>query len=98
MARHAARDRRSDFVRLTRRVLGVCLALTVVSTVLATAVGPVLLRFFFGFREGLGVVTFLAMGVSVGLYLAAMILAAGPARAGHARAGPRSGGCSDWWR
>ena len=48
MARHAARDRRSDFVRLTRRVLSVCLALTVVSTVhgdrRGPGVAPVLLR------------------------------------------------------
>lgn len=75
MAKHAAKDRKSDFVRLTRRVLTVCLVLTVVSTVVATALGPMLIRLLFGFREGVGVVTFLAMGVSVGLYLAAMILA-----------------------
>jgi O-antigen/teichoic acid export membrane protein len=75
MATHAARDRKADFVRLTRRVLTTCLALTVVSTVLATAAGPMLIRVFFGFREGLSPVTFLAMGLSVGLYLVAMILA-----------------------
>jgi O-antigen/teichoic acid export membrane protein len=75
MATHAARDRKADFVRLTRRVLAICLVLTVVSTVVATAVGPMLIRVFFGFREGLSSVTFLAMGLSVGLYLVAMVLA-----------------------
>jgi hypothetical protein len=34
-----------------------------------------LIRVFFGFHEGLRPGTFLAMGLSVGLYLAAMILA-----------------------
>jgi len=75
MARHAARDRKAAFVRLIRRVLTMCLALTVISTVVATALGPMLIRLFFGFREGLGAATFLAMGLSVGLYLAAMIMA-----------------------
>jgi O-antigen/teichoic acid export membrane protein len=75
MAAHAAVDRRSDFVRLTRRVLTTCLLLTVVSTVVAMLLGPMAIRVFFGFREGLSPVTFLAMGVSVGLYLTAMILA-----------------------
>jgi O-antigen/teichoic acid export membrane protein len=75
MATHAARDRKADFVRLTRRVLATCLVLTAVSTVAAGAVGPMLIRVFFGFREGLSPGTFLAMGLSVGLYLAAMILA-----------------------
>jgi hypothetical protein len=41
----------------------------------AWTVGPMLIRVFFGFREGLSPVTFLAMGLSVGLYLAAMIIA-----------------------
>ena len=49
--------------------------LTTVSTVLATALGPMLIRVFFGFREGLSPGIFLAMGLSVGLYLVAMILA-----------------------
>jgi O-antigen/teichoic acid export membrane protein len=75
MATHAARDRRADFIRLTRRVLTICLALTVVSTLVAAALGPVVIRAFFGFRQGLSPVTFLAMGLSVGLYLAATILA-----------------------
>jgi O-antigen/teichoic acid export membrane protein len=75
MATHAALDRKADFVRLTRRVLATCVALTVVSTVVARTVGPMLIRVFFGFRAGLSPVTFLAMGLSVGLYLAAMILA-----------------------
>jgi O-antigen/teichoic acid export membrane protein len=74
MATHAARDRKADFVRLTRRVLTTCLVLTVLSTMVATALGPMLIRVFFGFREGLSPVTFLAMGLSVGLYLVAMIL------------------------
>jgi O-antigen/teichoic acid export membrane protein len=75
MATHAARDRKADFVRLTRRVLVTCLVLTVLSTMVATALGPMLIRVFFGFREGLSPVTFLAMGLSVGLYLVAMVLA-----------------------
>ena len=75
MAAHAAEDRKDDFVRLTRRVLTICLMLTMVSTVLATALGPMLIRVFFGFREGLSPGIFLAMGLSVGLYLVAMILA-----------------------
>jgi O-antigen/teichoic acid export membrane protein len=75
MATHAAADRKADFVALTRRVLTICLVLTVVSTVVARAMGPMLIRVFFGFHEGLSPGTFLAMGLSVGLYLAAMILA-----------------------
>jgi O-antigen/teichoic acid export membrane protein len=75
MATHAAVDRKADFVALTRRVLTTCLALTVVSTVVAAALGPTVIRLVFGFRDGVGAVTFLAMGVSVGLYLAAMICA-----------------------
>jgi O-antigen/teichoic acid export membrane protein len=75
MATHAATDRKTDFIRLVRRVLTICLALTLVSTIVATALGPLLVRFFFGFPQGLSSATFLAMGLSVGLYLAAMILA-----------------------
>jgi O-antigen/teichoic acid export membrane protein len=75
MATHAATDRKSDFVRLARRVLTICAALTVVSTIVATALGPALVRVFFGFAQGLSAATFLAMGLSVGLYLAAMVLA-----------------------
>jgi O-antigen/teichoic acid export membrane protein len=75
MATHSAVDQKTDFVALTRRVLMTCLLLTVVSTVVAAAAGPTLIRLLFGFRDGVGAVTFLAMGVSVGLYLTAMILA-----------------------
>ncbi len=75
MAQHSAVDRKANFVALTRRVLTTCLALTVVSTVAAVALGPILIRYLFGFRDGVGAVTFLAMGVSVGLCLVAMILA-----------------------
>ena len=75
MATHSAVDQKADFIALTRRVLTTCLVLTVVSTVVAAAVGPILIRLLFGFRDGVGAVTFLAMGVSVGLYLVAMILA-----------------------
>ena len=75
MARHSAVDRKADFARLTRRVLRTCLVLTVVSTVVAAALGPMLIRLLFGFPDGVGAVTFLAMGVSVGLYLAAIIFA-----------------------
>ena len=75
MATHAAVDRKADFVALTRRVLTTCLVLTVVSTVVAAALGPMVIRLVFGFRDGVGAVTFLAMGLSVGLYLAAMIFA-----------------------
>ena len=75
MATHAAVDRKANFVALTRRVLTICLVLTVVSTVVAAALGPMVIRLVFGFRDGVGAVTFLAMGVSVGLYLAAMIFA-----------------------
>jgi O-antigen/teichoic acid export membrane protein len=75
MATHAAVDRKADFVALTRRVLATCLVLTGVSTVVAAALGPMVIRLVFGFRDGVGAVTFLAMGVSVGLYLAAMIFA-----------------------
>jgi O-antigen/teichoic acid export membrane protein len=75
MAAHSAVDQKADFVALTRRVLAICLVLTVVSTAVLTAAGPMLIRLLFGFRDGVGSVTFLAMGVSVGLCLAAMILA-----------------------
>jgi O-antigen/teichoic acid export membrane protein len=75
MATHSAVDQKADFVALTRRVLATCLVLTVVSTAVLTAAGPMLIRLLFGFRDGVGSVTFLAMGVSVGLCLAAMILA-----------------------
>jgi O-antigen/teichoic acid export membrane protein len=75
MATHSAVDQKADFVALTRRVLAICLVLTVVSTAVLTAAGPMLIRLLFGFRDGVGSVTFLAMGVSVGLCLAAMILA-----------------------
>jgi O-antigen/teichoic acid export membrane protein len=75
MATHAAVDRKADFVALIRRVLTTCLVLTVVSTVVAAALGPLVIRLVFGFRDGVSAVTFLAMGVSVGLYLAAMIFA-----------------------
>jgi O-antigen/teichoic acid export membrane protein len=75
MATHSAVDRKADFVALTRRVLIICLLLTAISTVLAAALGPMLIRLLFGFRDGVGAGTFVAMGVSVGLCLAAMILA-----------------------
>jgi O-antigen/teichoic acid export membrane protein len=73
MATHSAVDRKADFVALTRRVLTTCLVLTVVSTATAAALGPMLIRLLFGFRDGVGAGTFVAMGVSVGLCLAAMI-------------------------
>jgi O-antigen/teichoic acid export membrane protein len=75
MAAHAAADRRQDFLRLTARVLTVCAVLTVLSTAVLAAVGPWLLRVLFDFRDGLRSTTFLAMGLSVGLFLAAAILA-----------------------
>lgn len=75
MATHAAVDRKADFVALTRRVLTICLVLTVVTTVVSAALGPTVIRLVFGFRDGLGAAAFLALGVSVGLYLAAMVLA-----------------------
>jgi|SRR5450755_1504990 O-antigen/teichoic acid export membrane protein len=75
MATHSAVDRKADFVALTRRVLITCLGLTVASTAVAAALGPMLIRVLFGFRNGVGAGTFVAMGVSVGLCLAAMILA-----------------------
>ena len=75
MATHAAVDRKADFVALTRRVLTICLVLTVVTTVVSAALGPTVIRLVFGFRNGLGAAAFLALGVSVGLYLAAMVLA-----------------------
>ena len=75
MATHSAVDRKADFVALMRRVLTTCLVLTAVSTALAAALGPLLVRFLFGFRGGVGTVTFLAMGVSAGLCLVAMIFA-----------------------
>ena len=75
MAGHAAADRKADFVQLTRRVLIICTALTVVSAIVITAVGPSLLRLLFGFNDGLSSLTFLGMGVAVGLFLQAAILA-----------------------
>ena len=75
MATHSAVDQKADFIALTRRVLTTCLLLTVVSTALAAAVGPVLIRLLFGFRDGVGAIVFTAMGVSVGLFLVATILA-----------------------
>ncbi len=75
MAAHAATDRKADFIRLVRRVLTICLAVTVVVTIVATLLGGALVRFFFGFSQGVSSITFLAMGISIGLYLAAMILA-----------------------
>jgi O-antigen/teichoic acid export membrane protein len=75
MATHSAVDQKADFVALTRRVLATCLVLTVASTAVLAAAGPMVIRLLFGFRDGVGSVTFLAMGVSVGLCLAAMILA-----------------------
>ena len=75
MAAHSAVDRKADFIALTRRVLTICLLLTVVSTLGAAALGPTLIRLLFGFRDGVGPVIFLAMGVSVGLFLVATILA-----------------------
>jgi O-antigen/teichoic acid export membrane protein len=75
MATHSAVDQKADFVALTRRVLATCLVLTVVSTAVLAAAGPMVIRLLFGFRDGVGSLTFLAMGVSVGLCLAAMILA-----------------------
>ena len=71
---HALAVDESGLVALTRRVLPLPV-LTVVSTAVAAAAGPVLIRLLFGFRDGVGAVTFLAMGVSVGLCLIAMILA-----------------------
>lgn len=75
MAEHAAADRKADFVRLTRRVLLISAGLTAVSSVVITAVGPALLRLLFGFHDGLSSLTFLGMGVAVGLFLQAAILA-----------------------
>jgi len=75
MATHSAVDQKADFIALTRRVLTTCLLLTVVSTALAAAVGPILIRLLFGFRDGVGAIVFTAMGVSVGLFLVATILA-----------------------
>ncbi len=75
MATHSAVDRKADFIALTRRVLTTCLLLTVVSTAVAAAAGPMLIRLLFGFRDGVGAVVFLAMGVSVGLFLVATVLA-----------------------
>lgn len=75
MATHAAVDRKADFVRLTRRVLLGGVGFTVVSTAGAATVGPALIRVVFGFRQGVGAGVFLAIGLAVGLFLTAMILA-----------------------
>ncbi|HET8570441.1 MAG TPA: hypothetical protein VFN14_00945, partial [Candidatus Limnocylindria bacterium] len=75
MAAHAAGDRRAEFGVLLRRVLGICAALTAVTAVLLLLLGPFALRLLFGFHHGLGALVFLAMGVSVGLFLTAAVLA-----------------------
>ena len=75
MAAHAAGDRRTDFLVLTRRVLLSCAALTVVSTILLAAVGPSLIATLFQFPQELSSWTFAATGVAAGLFLAATIMA-----------------------
>jgi hypothetical protein len=52
-----------------------CAVLTLASTALLTAVGPFVLRLLFGFHHGADWLTFLAMGVSVGMFLGAAVLA-----------------------
>jgi O-antigen/teichoic acid export membrane protein len=74
MSAHAAADRRVDFLRLTRRVLMWCALLTAASTLVLALAGPWLLRLLFDFPESVGPWTFLAMGLAVGLFLAAAIL------------------------
>lgn len=74
MAAHAAADRKADFLRLTRRVLAGCAVLTAASTLVLALVGPWLLRALFGFAQDLSSRIFLAMGLSVGLFLMATVL------------------------
>lgn len=75
MAEHAAADRRQGFVRLMRIVLRTCAALVVLSAVLAVAIGPFVLHLLFGFEQTLSRWTFLAMTLSVGLFLISAVLA-----------------------
>ncbi len=74
MAAHAAADRRTEFLVLTRRVLVSCAALTIVSTALLAMVGPPLIAALFQFPQELSSWTFAATGVAVGLFLAATIM------------------------
>ncbi len=75
MAAHVAAGRRDAYVELLRRVLVACAATGLISTGALALVGPALLRLLFGFRDGLGSGVFLAMGLSVGLFLVATVLA-----------------------
>jgi O-antigen/teichoic acid export membrane protein/GT2 family glycosyltransferase len=78
IAEYSAAGRRGAFVRLISRVLAAAAALVAVSSVAAVALGPWLLRTFFGFRQSvtnLSQWTFAEMTISVGLFLIAAVLA-----------------------
>jgi O-antigen/teichoic acid export membrane protein len=78
IAEHSAAQRRASFVQLISRVLTAAAALVAVSSVAAVALGPWMLRTFFGFRQSVTSLsrwTFAEMTLSVGLFLIAAVLA-----------------------
>lgn len=75
MAEHAAADRRDEFVRLIRRVLAACAGVTAMSSLLAWAAGPEVLRLIFGFPQTLSHATCFQISISVGLFLISAVLA-----------------------
>jgi len=74
MSAHLAAGRRDAFVALLGRVLLLMGIFAGLTTVLSTGLGPWLLRLLFGSDFVLSWSVFLIMGLSVGLYLVAVVL------------------------
>ncbi|MGI8646341.1 MAG: lipopolysaccharide biosynthesis protein, partial [Nocardioides sp.] len=75
MSLHAANDRPDLFLRLLWRVLAVMVLFTVLSSLVMTTLGPLVVTLLFGFEEELGRSAFLLLTVAAGLFLIAMVLA-----------------------
>jgi O-antigen/teichoic acid export membrane protein len=74
MSAHVAAERDRAFVGLVTRTLVIMGGLTIITTVGCAILGPSVLRMFFGSDYVVTWTAFLLMGVSVGIFLAAVVL------------------------
>jgi O-antigen/teichoic acid export membrane protein len=85
LSAHVAGDRRAGFVSLLGKVLAGMATLAVGTVVVTAGLGPWALRVIFGSDFVLSTGVFLLMGISVGLFLVAVVLSQGVLALGHHR-------------
>jgi O-antigen/teichoic acid export membrane protein len=83
LSEHIGLGERAEFDRLVRRVLAAVVTATVVLCASATAVAPPLVSWLFDFDQELSRTTCLLLTLSVGLFLASVVIAQGLLALGH---------------